>query len=194
MKKVVIIHPLQEYTKYFEKEVMFTANNCDFPVSKIEKEFDIIFSRHENLYRAIILPSEDTRDKPDTSLLTERIKLRENDIVLSDSNPYKKLKLFIYPKWNEVLKKVVYGLNVKKSDTLIVGGFMLDDCVEKFAWCAKKHGYNVFIDELISDYFYLYLKGYILGIDTSPFTKFYRIEDKQKIIQKRRKILFDSKN
>lgn len=190
--KIIIVHPLKKYVDNFEYNARNAAIHNDYPLGILEKEYDSIFSKFRGCERAIILPSESEKiESPDKSLLTERLEPSRNDVILSDFNPYKKLKSYNYPDWSAVLKNVEDNLDLNKNDVLIIGGFMLHDCVEKFAWRTKKYGYEVFIDEMITEIFYSRLVQKILNNDlfvNSP--TFYRIEDKEKIIENRLSKIF----
>ncbi len=190
--KVVIVHPLEGFVYFRERNVKFTAENNGYTIEKLEEMLQKIFSKYDGYHRAIVLPPKldsKSNGEYDISLLTTRLHTDEKDVLVSDFTPVESPHIPIT--WDRVVRAVEEKLDLEPHSKLIVGGFALNDCVTKFAKCAREMGYEVYVDEMITEFFYLYLRLELIGGKTDEQT-FYRIEDKDKIFNRRVAELFNT--
>ena len=183
MDTIVIVHPLKETVECLEQALKYVAEhlkNRGYICFSGQFQAPNIFEKYNFHRKAIILPGyENNLSLPDTSLLTYRIKLLSDDVVISDFNSYKSLSQYNYPDWDRVVEEVKDRM--KPHGRIIVGGFACRDCVKDFAMACDSSGLPTFLDELTTDLYY----------DTWPHTEkleIYNIQDMGEVISRQRNI------
>jgi hypothetical protein len=183
--RVVIVHPSKWLVTQYERCVRHVAENSGYNPKVLEEKLDGIFSKYDGCHRAIIMPPKPSLNldlEDDRFILTTRLHKSENDVIVSDFSLPEERDMFI--SWNRVARVVEEDLNLKPYSKLIVGGFVLNACVARFAKYAIQRQYEVYIDEMITNLFYNYLRMEIIGEKLDEQT-FYRFEDQGGIFDSR---------
>ncbi len=152
MKYVILLYPTKLYigdlTKQWnEVEVQKTMDLYD----RISKE------RHSKHKRVIVLfGKEGNLSEPDRSQLWPTIKERPTDIVLSCGISFEDhCSRSIYPDPLEIL------VSLDDPESVVIGGFHMWDCVEKFAKTSYDLGISTIVEEDLTELFFnrSYQKG-----------------------------------
>ncbi len=184
-RRIIIVHPREHYVKACEQELLENPSMHKVSQKKLENLFTHVFNKYKDEGRIIILPGKkDNPKEPDMSLLSKRIKLKENDLVLSDFNSESKFLDHTYPNFDKVFEHIKKEVGLKKGDKLVFGGMSSSDCVEKLALAAHKKGFKAFIDSTITELFYVNLKM-MLGHNKPPAIWFEQVPiDSKKLKEK----------
>jgi hypothetical protein len=166
MKRViVIVHPFAYYVRFEEKNARRFGKGRKYNGVLLEEKLDM-FRGYNSDNKIIILPSEEKdTNKPRISLMTKRISIGNGDLVISDMNPYSQLKKSIYPDWDRLALFFMEKGKIIADDSVIVGGFGIDDCVRKFIFSLERRGIKPLVDPKITDLYYRGLYGMIANGD-----------------------------
>lgn len=157
MKTFLFLFPTAEFidfsTKLHERE--FVAGGCSASYLN-----DLIASRYrQNQFRiAWLLFSRPGKPwVPDRAAISEFIHIETRDVVIPCGISFKEMReRKVYPVWRNILRCF------NRQGQLVLGGFHATDCVERLAKAAYERGYNVRVDEDLTEIFFAYtaLYGY----------------------------------
>jgi len=167
MKRVIaIVHPLDYYVKHEENNARRFGERRGCNGIILEEKLDI-FRKYNPNNKIIILPSEEKdTSKPCLSLMTERISVGNGDLIISDINPYSQLKKSVYPDWDRLALFFIEKGKIIADDSVIVGGFSIDDCVRKFILSLEQRGFKPLVDPKITDLYYSCLYSTMMNRDS----------------------------
>ncbi len=182
MDTIVIVHPLKPSVYYLELALKIVAEHLEEDVSGHPYQLGVPnpFEKYNSHRKVVILPGyENNLSLPDENLLTDRITLLPNDVVMSDFNSCKSLCHFNYPDWDRIVEE--FKNRIKPTGRIIVGGFACYDCVKDFAMACDNSRLPAFLDENITELYY----------DAWPrvhLLKMYNIRNMGDVIRERRDI------
>ncbi len=139
MKKFVFLYPIKEYIDFEIKNSFRRIENLPEVYKKnLNKCIDLRYRKKDFGINYVVFKN---------SLVSEIIDLREDDKIISAEIDYKTHKKWIYPNPDFVIDKL------GKPEELIVSGFHMWDCVEKFAKRAFERGIKTLVDEDLTEFF-----------------------------------------
>ncbi len=147
MKILLILYPIKPYMDELIGEEKLPKEK-----EKIYKFYQtLIRKRYPDFQKVFILFSDKSNlTSPDISQLPKGFNFQDGDIIkASGITFYDHYKNHLYPKQSDLL-----ALCPRLMDKLIVGGFHLWDCVNKFAKYAYHSGIDVLIDEDLTEIFF----------------------------------------
>jgi hypothetical protein len=98
----------------------------------------------------------------DNSFVSPIIKLNGNERILKAGIDYETHKNYVYPNPDIVLNKL------GEVEKLVVGGFHMWDCVERFAKRAYEKEFDVLVDEDLTEFFTRRIQDPDFNVESYP--------------------------
>ena len=167
MKTYLFLYPFEAYIQVG----MDNIAECKVPIKpavilkRFNKIIDVRYRRQGYKIVWLTFGCQNDKNKPNTQLFDKQIVVKPNEPVISNGvvlQPELKRATWVYPDSLHVLKQL------GPMENLVMGGFHLEDCVDKIAQAAYGQGIPTYIDEDTTDWFFKYV---VLARSLPPSTR-----------------------